>query len=229
MQTYQSGGRLTFAEPLTGSMKVLLALFTVLVVPWVLSSSFQQFAIDRLALNPDRFIADLHLWQAVTSIFLHAGIPHFLGNMIFFWLFGSALAVHWTRREFLFYFFLCGIGSSLCSYGYDLVLGQPIPSLGASGAIFGLMAAYALIFGDRTILAFFLIPMKVRHFVAILFGIEFLLVLGGAQDGIGHVAHVSGAVCGAVYLLIMRRWRARQTSRDPTHNSRFSSLEIGSD
>jgi membrane associated rhomboid family serine protease len=149
--------------------------------------------------------------------------------MLFFWFFGSALAAHWSRREFLVFFFFCGIGAALCTLAYDMLLGRAIPSLGASGAIFGLMAAYAMIFGERMILLFMMIPIKARHLVGVLMAIEFLLVLGGTSDGIGHVAHLSGALCGAAYLFVVRRWRTRPAAAPDALQSRFSSLEIGSD
>lgn len=232
MPEQSSGMRLTVAEPLTATMKWMLILFTGFFLLWFLWPAFQAFALQYLALHPDRFLKEGCLWQAVSCIFLHAGIMHFLGNMIFFWVFGSALANAWRRREFLCFFFTCGIGASLFAHGYDLLVRtHPVPSVGASGAIFGLMIGYAMVFGERQILAFFLIPMQAKHFVAILFAIELLLVWRGAQDGVGHVAHVMGGVCGGVYLKV-QRWRERAAAGQAAPQaarSRFAGLEAYDD
>ncbi|MCX7934807.1 MAG: rhomboid family intramembrane serine protease, partial [Planctomycetota bacterium] len=146
--------------------------------------------------------------------------------------FGSALAAAWRQREFLAYYFFCGAVSSFVFYLFNaLRTSESVKGLGASGAIFGLMIAYAMIFGERIILAFFLIPMKVKYFVALLFALELLLLWTGTPDGIGHITHVSGAVAGAIYLKAV--WR-RQEQRafgssgagPKTVASRMQGLEV---
>ena len=193
-----SGGRrLHFAEPLNSTMVVFLVLFAAIFVAQAVIPPFHRFAIDYLAMNTATFLARLHLWQALTAIFLHGGVAHFLGNMIFFWFFGSALANAWGRRDFLSYFFACGVAASLCFFGFNVVRGAPPEGLrgfGASGVVFGVMIGYAMVYGERTLLAFFLIPMKAKYFVAICFAIEVLLLWRGVPDGVSHVAHAGGAV-----------------------------------
>ncbi len=232
-----SDKRLTFAEPLNRTMATLLIVLTVIFLLQVIIPAVGRFAIDYLALNTATFLSRLYLWQAATAIFLHGGVQHFLGNMIFLWFFGSALANAWRQREFLAYFFFCGIIASLCFYAFNVFRAPDaagIKGLGASGAVFGLMIAYAMIFGNRTILAFFLIPMKVKYFVAICFAIEILLLWTGGVDGVAHVAHTGGAVAGAICLkLIWRRQKklAGITERESRSHrgSRISGLEIMDD
>ena len=229
------GVRLHFAEPLTRTMIVLLITMTVVFVLQVLSKSFNEFAVEYLALNTATFLGKFRIWQAATAIFMHGSPQHFLGNMLFFWFFGSALARAWRPKEFLFYFFLCGIGASLCFYGFNVFRAPPgegITGLGASGAIFGLMIAYAMIYGERTVLAFFIIPMKAKHFVAICFALDLLLLVAGTKDGVGHIAHLGGAVFGAVYLKWV--WRRQSAMAGSTRGaakagSRMAGLDVMDD
>jgi membrane associated rhomboid family serine protease len=228
------GARLTFAEPLNSVMVTLLVTMTAVFLLQVLVPPFNRFAIAYLAMNTATFLAKFHIWQAVTAIFLHGSVQHFLGNMIFLWFFGSALANAWRKREFITYFFVCGIGGSLCFYLFNVFRAGPegITGLGASGAVFGLMTAYAMVFGERMILAFFLIPMKAKYFVGICIAIELLVLYTGAQDGVAHIVHVAGAACGAVYLKII--WRrqsalAGDTDGRAAASSRMGGLEIMDD
>jgi len=225
--------RLTFADPLNKMMGTLLIVFTAFFLVQMMVPPFETFAINCLALNTATFLRKLHVWQAVTAIFVHGSVCHFLGNMVFLWFFGAALANAWCNRDFLVYFFSCGIVSSVCFHIFNVLRvgsGEPgVIGLGASGAVFGLMMAYAMVYGDRTILAFFLIPMKAKYFVAICFAISILALWRGTQDGVGHIAHVSGAVWGAVYLkVIWHRYdrRAGASRGKAKTGSRVSGLEV---
>ncbi|MHC4502343.1 MAG: rhomboid family intramembrane serine protease [Planctomycetota bacterium] len=227
--------RFSFAEPLNATMVTLLLVLTVVFLLQMLVSPLDAFARRYLAMNTATFLSRLYLWQAVTAIFLHGGICHFISNMIFLWFFGSALSNAWRRREFLGYFFMCGIAGSLCFYAFNVLRAagpEGIKGLGASGAVFGVMIAYAMVFGERVILAFFLIPMRAKFFVAICFGIEILLLWQGTPDGVSHVAHVGGAVGGAITLKVV--WRRQDGLAGPagkagTVASRIKGLEIMDD
>jgi membrane associated rhomboid family serine protease len=114
------------------------------------------------------------------------------------WMFGSELERTWGARRFLFYYFLTGIGA-----GLTVVLLSPssmVPTLGASGAIYGLLLAYGLLFPDRMILFFFLFPIPAKYLVMILGAIELLSELSLPGDGISHLAHLGGLAVGFVYL-----------------------------
>lgn len=157
----------------------------------------QQF-LYIFGLVPAYFITKLWLWQAVTYMFMHGGLFHILFNMYALWMFGSDIEREWGSREFLKYYFLTGIGAGLLTYISSA--SSLVPTVGASGAVFGLLAAYGLMYPDRIVLVSFLFPMKAKHFV-ILYGLmEFVYCLSGTNDGIGHFAHLGGMLIGYVYL-----------------------------
>jgi len=237
MECAGPGVRLTFAEPLNRVMKVLLITFAALFVLPLLIPPLAKLVAQYLLLDTSTFLKKWYLWQPFTAIFFHGSPCHFIGNMVFFWFFGSSLANAWSDKEFLKYFFLCGIVGSLCFLGLEIFRHGMVgcKGLGASGAIFGLMAAYAMTFGERTILAFFLIPMKAKHFVWLAVGMEILLLFAGTEDGVLHVAHVGGGLFGAAYL----KWTRSRSSNRPLFkapgkkpartSSRIGGLEVMDD
>ncbi|MFQ5876264.1 MAG: rhomboid family intramembrane serine protease [Acidobacteriota bacterium] len=146
------------------------------------------------------------IWQLGTYMFLHspAGLFHILLNMLMLWMFGTELERLWGTRPFVKYFFICGIGAGLTT----LFLAPPnVTTVGASGGVFGVMLAYALMFPNRQILIWFIFPMRAISFVILCIGIELFSMLG-MQDGIAHFAHLGGMLFG--YLYLKRVWRLRE-------------------
>lgn len=226
--------RSSFAEPPNATMVTLLVVFAVVFLLQMLFPPFDELARLYLAMNTATFLSRLHLWQAVTAMFLHDGIWHFVTNMIFFWFFGSALANAWRKREFLGYFLLCGIAGSLCFFALNFLGAGPegVTGLGASGGVFGLMIAYAMVYGERVLVAFFLIPMRAKFFVAICFGIQFIVLWRGGAGGASNFAQVGGAVAGAIALKVV--WRRQDRFAGPASgpgaaSSRMGGLEIMDD
>jgi len=149
------------------------------------------------------------LWQPVTYMFLHSpqDLFHILFNMLLLWMFGGELERHWGSRAFLRYYLVCGVGGGVFAtvMGY-LPGGSPtIPTIGASGAIFGLLMAYGLIFSERTVLFVLIFPMKARTMAIIMFVITFFYTFSQPSGGVSHIAHLGGAVVGFLYL--KRAWR----------------------
>lgn len=141
------------------------------------------------------------VWQIVTYMFLHGGFWHILFNMFVLWMFGSALENAWGSREFLKYYFITGIGGGLCYALFNV--GSGIPAIGASGAIYGLLAAYAMLYPNNIIYLWMVIPVKAKWFAIILGTIELYFSLRGG-GGIAHLAHLGGMAVGVLYL-----WRER--------------------
>lgn len=147
---------------------------------------------------PAYFMGRFWIWQAVTYMFLHGGLFHILFNMFALWLFGSDIERKWGEKEFLKYYFLTGVGAGILTYLSSTH--STIPTVGASGAIFGLLVAYGLMFPNRIILVSLIFPMKAKYVALLLGAIEFMACMRGAQDGIGHPAHLGGMLIGLFYL-----------------------------
>jgi membrane associated rhomboid family serine protease len=123
---------------------------------------------------------------------------HIFLNMLFLWMMGSELERYWGSKEFLKYYLVTGIGAGLVN-----AVAQPrsgIPIIGASGAIFGLIIAFALAFPEREILLYFFIRMKAKHFACLVAGIEIIALFAMPGSGIARLAHLGGLVVGFFYL-----------------------------
>lgn len=143
------------------------------------------------------------LWQLVTYLFLHDphGFMHILINMLILWMIGAELESGWGTRYFLKYYFLCGVGAGVCVVAVNALRGQlDVFTIGSSGAIYGLLLAYGVLYPDRIILFFFLFPLKAKYLVLIYGAISFLGSVGAGGGGVSHVAHLGGMVLGYLYL-----------------------------
>jgi hypothetical protein len=144
-------------------------------------------------------------------MFLHGGIWHIGMNMLMLWMFGSELENLWGRREFLRYYFVTGVGAgvfSLVPYFLGVLTGYHgmIPSIiGASGAIYAILLAYAMTYPDRTVLVYMIMPIKVKYLMLIMGLVTFSSV--GNGDGIAHITHLGGLVVGWLYLRRNGRYR----------------------
>ena len=152
--------------------------------------------IRYFSLIPAAFFSG-SLWQIVTYMFLHGGFTHILFNMIALWMFGSALERTWGSQEFLKYYFITGIGGGLCYVMFNM--GSGIPTVGASGAIYGLLLAFGVLFPNEKIYIWGILPMKAKYFVLLFGGIEFFASFNSGS-GVAHLAHLGGMVVGYIYL-----------------------------
>jgi len=169
-------------------------------------------------LRPYFVLSKLFIWQLGTYLFFHGDLIHILVNMFALWMFGCQLESTWGSRKFLKFFFVTGIGAGVLS-----VLFQPfsvIPIIGASGAIYGILMAYGMLYPERLVYIYFLFPVKVKYFVAFLGVVAFLSALNSPGGTIAHMAHLGGMVFAFLYLKgwlsLSRvrqdyyRWRIRQ-------------------
>ena len=141
------------------------------------------------------------IWQLITYQFLHGGLWHLFFNMFALWMFGMELERLWGSKRFLIYYLLCGIGAGLCQLFISPMLGPTAPTIGASGAIYGVLLGFGMTFPKRPIFMFPLfIPIPARIFVIIFAGIE-LFSGFTAQDGVAHFAHLGGALVGLLLIL----------------------------
>ena len=149
-------------------------------------------------LVPALFWEQRALWQPVTYMFLHGGLMHLLFNMLALWLFGGALESLWGTGRFLKYYFLTGVGAGLSNC--ILTPHMAIPIIGASGAVYGLLAAYGVLFPDAMVYVYFLFPVRAKWLVLIFGGIEFISSLRPGTSPVAHLVHLGGMVIGVLYL-----------------------------
>lgn len=201
-------------------------------VKWLLISNIALFVIYFLAVRtgfgylfypfgliPATVLRSFGVWQLVTYMFLHDpyGFGHILFNMLTLWMFGADLERSWGRSAFLRFYFICGIGAGICVVVANALFGSlNTRTIGASGAIYGVLLAFGLLFPDRIVLFSFLFPIKAKYFVMIIGAIAFLSSIGGSGSGVSHVAHLGGMVFGYAYLkgyLGKRRWNLLEPLR----------------
>src|SRR5437879_2909409 len=151
----------------------------------------------------------LRIWQPFTYMFLHStqDVLHIVMNMLMLWMFGRELELVWGRNRFLRYYFLTGFGAGILNVIVRTVptlWGKPaydIPTIGASGAIFGIMIACAILFPDRRVFLFPIpIALRLRTVVAIMAALTFLGTFGLGDDKVSHLCHLGGMLIGYLYL-----------------------------
>ncbi|MBI4364701.1 MAG: rhomboid family intramembrane serine protease [Candidatus Latescibacteria bacterium] len=198
---WDRGGARTFmiGGSATPAVKGLLIANVSVFLFQALAGTFAQVRLDRLfGLVPYEVVHHLFLWQLATYMFLHGGLLHIAFNLLALWMFGSELESLWGTRRFMRFYFITGIGAAIIS---TLVTpSSPIPIIGASGAIYGLLAAYGLLFPDRVILLYFVLPIRAKYLVLILGLVTFWSSVSAVGGGVAHVAHLGGMVFGWLYL-----------------------------
>ena len=149
------------------------------------------------------------VWQIVTSAFLHGGVTHILFNMIALYMFGGAIERTLGAREFTLYYFVCAIVASLLQLAvlWFFPPAEPGPTLGASGAIFGLLLAFGMMYPHEKVMLMFLpIPMPAWLFVTGYAIVELTMGVTGVEPGVAHFAHLGGMLGGIV---LIEYWRGR--------------------
>jgi membrane associated rhomboid family serine protease len=203
-------------HPLTPMVRnLLIANAAAYLIQLIFSSQgANSFIIRQFALWPQQLWKEWTLWQLVTYQFLHGSFFHLFFNLFTLWMFGCDVEGILGSRRFLGFYLLSGIGAALFHLLFNAH--TMVPVIGASGAIYAVLVAFALYFPNRviTLLLFFVLPVeiKARYLVAIFIGISLFSGLSstlfGASDGVAHLAHLGGALTG--YLLL----RGGPTLRD---------------
>ena len=183
-------------------------------VKGLLIANFAVFLLEQVALNPIlRLFALWPLgpmfrpWQIVSYAFIHGGWLHIFFNMFAVFMFAPALEQFWGARRFLVFYFVCVIAAALTQLAVQHATGNGEPTIGASGGIFGVLLAFAMLFPRaRLMLLLPPIPMPAWLFVSIYAVLELFFGVTGTEAGIAHFAHLGGMLGGA---LMMLYWRAR--------------------
>lgn len=172
--------------------------------------------------------SDFQPYQLVTYMFMHGSFGHLFFNMFALWMFGNTLERIWGPNRFLLFYFVCGIGAGLAQelvqyiqylttlQGYDnvrIAANHIIPmseylnmltTVGASGAVYGILLAFGMMFPNSTIYIYFAIPLKAKWFVLI-YGIIELFAGFTSVDNVAHFAHVGGMLFGLVLILYWKK------------------------
>ncbi len=189
---------------------LLIANISIFVLHFLAAHSGYSGLFDWAALVPAQAVAGLRIWQLFTYMFLHSlgSFWHILVNMLTLYMFGAQLERDWGTDRFLKYYFVCGVGAGICVVIGNYLFGNPyVATIGASGAIYGLLLAFGMLYPNQPILFSFLFPIPAKYFVLILGGIAFLSTFASSGGGISHVAHLGGMLFGYLYLRSAKRSR----------------------
>jgi membrane associated rhomboid family serine protease len=190
---------------MTPAVKAIIYTNAALYLPTLFAS---EPIIGLLGLRPAAVFEGAQVWQLVTYLFIHSprSLGHVLFNMLAVWMFGVELERRWGTPFFAKFYLVCGVGAGICTLLVSLLpFGATAPlyyttTIGASGAVYGLLMAWALIFPHRELLFMFIFPLKARVFVLIVGGIAFLSALNASGGPVASIAHLGGLVVGWFYL-----------------------------
>ena len=216
--SYYQNSRPGFGSMMTPVVKNLVIInVVVLLATYIIGDSmYEKFAL--FAFNSPFFKP----WQFITHMFMHGGFWHIFFNMYTLMIFGSVLENAWGSKKFLLFYLVTGLGAALC---HDLVLylqwqhftsvGNAaaaanilrIPTVGASGAIYGVLLGFGMLFPNAELRLLFLpfFPLKAKWFVVLFGVIELLMGISGTADGVAHFAHLGGMIFGLLLILFWKK------------------------
>jgi membrane associated rhomboid family serine protease len=151
-------------------------------------------------------------WQLFTYLFMHGSLMHLFFNMFALWMFGMELENVWGSKKFLIFYLTCGVGAGLTNLLIAPLFTTVGPTVGASGSVYGVLLAFAMMYPDRPIFIYFLFPVKAKYFITFFIILEIFNGVAGTQSGIAHFAHLGGAFVAFIYLMAdsgripVRRW-----------------------
>lgn len=209
--------------------KNLIAVNIIVFIAFLVNRNFMTATFALFYPSSQYF----HWWQIVTHMFMHGGIWHLFFNMYALFMFGCIIERMIGPKKFLIFYFACGLGAAALHLGVQYIQAETfinamadgsataatsyarlkmIPTVGASGAIYGVLIAYAMLFPDsRLTLIFPPISLSAKWWVIIFAGIEIITGVTGTADGIAHFAHLGGMIVGALLILY---WRKKGTLFD---------------
>lgn len=212
-------------------VKNLLIVNTLIFVAQITFGNSNPYVIENLFALHDVHSVFFQPHQLITHMFMHGSFEHLLFNMFALWMFGSLLENHWGGKRFLQFYIICGLGAALLHLGVLYIEMEPVmaefrrlpgdmqleilrsekfkvnvATLGASGAVFGCLAAFGYLFPNSLIYVYFMIPMKAKWFVLLYAAIELWLGFrNSAGDSVAHFAHLGGAITGFIIVLIWNK------------------------
>lgn len=187
---------INFGRMSPGVKNIILANIAVFVFSTLGGNSFYE----HFGLVPRLVVEQRWLWQPLTYLFVHGGFFHIFFNVFMLWMFGMPVEAQWGTREFIKFYFICGLGVAAVT----IAIGphSSVPLIGASGAIYGLLVAFAMIYPDSVVYLYFLIPIKAAHMALLCGLVEFFAMTTDGNQGVARFAHLAGMVVGYIYI----RW-----------------------
>ncbi len=176
----------------------LIISINIIIFILVEISGFRYEIFKIFGLVPAGVITSFKIWQPLTYLFLHSGLFHILINMFVLWMFGRDLEYLWGKYSFVKYFILTGVGSGIITIIFDST--SQIPVVGASGAVYGVLMAYALSYPNRIVYLYGLFPVKVKYMISFIGVAAFFASISNVHTTISHLTHLSGMLIGLIYL-----------------------------
>ncbi len=210
---YGQNVNIRIGGPLTPMVKKLMIINGAIFIFQQVIGIFYPGHVEHLfGMNHVGFIQEFKLWQIVTYMFLHGGWFHIIFNLLGLWMFAGELEQKWGSTVFLRYYLISGIGAgffiALMNYIMYARSGVNPVTIGASGAIYGILLAYGVTWPNRKVLLYFVIPIKIKYLVLIFGLIEFFGMLSsaaGTGGNVSHIGHLGGLVTGLVYYFLRIR------------------------
>lgn len=168
-------------------------------------------------------------WQLFTYMYMHGGFSHLFFNMFALWMFGMELENMWGSKTFFIFYTVCGVGAGIANaFLAPLVSYIPpnVPTVGASGSIYGVLIAFGMIFPNRYIYIYFMLPIKAKYLVIVYILIEVFAVASQSQSGIAHIAHLGGGVVGFLYVyFILNKGKPKFFKNQGQDNNVFNNFK----
>jgi membrane associated rhomboid family serine protease len=173
-------------------------------------------------LNHHGLVYEFKLWQIITYMFLHGGWMHIIFNLLGLWMFAGELELLWGGRQFLKYYLFTGVGAGIfialmnffiaSTYGENDLMPYSPTTIGASGAIYGILLAYGLIWPNREVLLYFIVPIKMKYLLLFYGAMEFFGTISiNTTENVSHIGHLGGLFSGFIYLYIQGKQRRSGT------------------
>lgn len=226
---YQKNVSFRIGGPVTPGVKWLMIVNGVVFLIQQIFNLIEPNMMEAIfGISHYGFINNFMLWQPFTYMFLHGGWMHIFFNLIGLWMFAGELEMVWGKSKFLKYYLLSGIGAgffiALMNYVAFERYGSASVTIGASGAIYSILLAYAILWPDREVLLYFLFPIKIKYLVLAFGLMEFFGTLSstaGTGGNISHIGHLGGIISGFILIRIMKN----SVSSKKTRISFFENLK----
>ncbi|MCL1911008.1 MAG: rhomboid family intramembrane serine protease [Leptospirales bacterium] len=189
-----------FGGPITPMVKRLLIINGAIFLMQSAAGSYSWTLQQTFGLSYRGIIQEFKIWQIFTYMFLHGGFLHIIFNLFTLWMFAGSLEERWGSKLFIKYYLYCGIGAGVFITAMSCYTGSPAPTIGASGAIYGILLAYGMTWPNREVLLYFFIPVKIKYLVLFFGLMEFVGTINQSNSGISHVGHLGGLISGFVLL-----------------------------